>query len=137
MAHGLHRVAEEIRQNFSSDVDRLISNVKKIVVKAALRMKNFKEIAPSLPLPPEPITTRWGMWLSAVQYYCENYEDIKKIGSTFDSSDASSIKIVQQLFSSSLLRDLAYIKSNYGGMAKSISNLEAIGLELHKVWRSS
>ena len=110
MAHGLQRVAEEIRQNFSSDVDRLISNVKKIVVKAALRMKNFKEIEPSLPLPPEPITTRWGMWLSAVQYYCKNYEDIKKIGSTFDSSDASSIKIVQELFSSSFLRDLVYIK---------------------------
>lgn len=131
LAHGLHHVAEEICLNYP-DVDKLISIVKKIFIKAPLRVKKFKQDSPSLPLPPQPILTRWDTWLNGVEYYCENYEDIKKIVSTFDSSDASSIKIVQESFSPTLLGNLASIKSNYGGIMTAISRLETVGLELHE-----
>jgi hypothetical protein len=47
LAHGLHRVAEEIRGNYP-DVDSLISNVKKIFLKAPLSVEKFKQAAPSL-----------------------------------------------------------------------------------------
>ncbi|KRZ82536.1 hypothetical protein T08_6973 [Trichinella sp. T8] len=53
LAHGLHRIAEHIRCLFP-DVDRLISNVKKLFLKASSRVQLFKEMAPEIPLPPQP-----------------------------------------------------------------------------------
>jgi hypothetical protein len=41
LAHGLHRVAEEIRGKYP-DVDSLISSVKKIFLKAPPRAEKFK-----------------------------------------------------------------------------------------------
>lgn len=52
VAHESHRVAaEEIRKYFPK-VDQLISNGKKIFLKAPSRVNTFKEIAATIPLPP-------------------------------------------------------------------------------------
>lgn len=64
LAHGLHRVAEVIRESYT-DVDRFISNMKKKIRKAPSRITKFREIAPKTPLPPSPVITRWGTWLKA------------------------------------------------------------------------
>ena len=62
IAHGMHRVAEEVRATFSQ-VDSLVSQTKKFFVKAPSRKQLFKSTAPSVPLPPEPVITRWGTWI--------------------------------------------------------------------------
>lgn len=129
LAHALHRVAEEVRESYS-DVDKLIANGKKIFVKAPLRLQKFKEEAPSLPLPPKPILTRWGTWLDAADYYCTHYSVIENIFNKFDRDDSSSIRTVQDLFSSTTSRNLAYIKSNFSVISKSIIRLEAVGMQL-------
>jgi hypothetical protein len=84
-------VAGEIRENYS-DVDKLMSNVKKVLVKASLRVKKFKQDAPSMSLPPQPVLKRWGTWLDAMMY-CEKYSTTKVIVSDFDSNEITSIKI--------------------------------------------
>jgi len=56
VAHGLHRVAEEIQLQFPK-VDDLISNVKNFFLKAPLRTILFRNIAPNLALPPQLILT--------------------------------------------------------------------------------
>jgi len=71
LAHGLHRVAEEIRNHFPK-VDQLISDTKKIFLKCPTRVQYFKEMAPNIPLPPQPELTRWGTWLEAATYFCEH-----------------------------------------------------------------
>ena len=48
LAHALHRISEEIRQQFQN-VDLLISNCKRVFLKAPQRMKHFKDIAPNIP----------------------------------------------------------------------------------------
>jgi hypothetical protein len=92
---------EKIRGNYP-EVDSLISNVKKIFLKASLRVEKFKQKAPSLSLPPKPVLTHWGTWLDAAMYYCENYSTIKKIVSELESNEASSVKFVKELLSSDL-----------------------------------
>lgn len=69
LAHGLHRVAEDIRSQFENK-DYLVANVKKIFLKCPFRVQTFKSKteALNLPPPPEPIVTRWGTWISAVFY---------------------------------------------------------------------
>lgn len=70
LAHGLHLIAEEVRKCFPN-VDKLISNIKKIFLKSPYRVSFLKNEASGLPLPPEPIITRWGTWLNAAVYYCK------------------------------------------------------------------
>ena len=75
LGRALHRVAEEVLRKFP-DVDKLIPDGKKLFIKAPLQVLKFKKEAPLLPLPPQPIITRWGTWLDTVAYYCENYTTI-------------------------------------------------------------
>ncbi|KAE9543713.1 hypothetical protein AGLY_002109 [Aphis glycines] len=87
LAHDLNRVSEEIRGQFS-EVDQFISNAKKIFLKAPSRVDTFKTMAPGIPLPPQPIVTRWGTWLTAALYYCEHFPIIQAIINQFDKEDA-------------------------------------------------
>jgi hypothetical protein len=64
-------------------------------------------------------------------YYCENYSKIEKIVSELDSNEASSIKFVKELFSSDLSGKLAYNKSNFMIVSKTIARLEAVGVEMN------
>jgi hypothetical protein len=44
-------------------------------LKAPKRVEVFKEILPGVPLPPEAVLTRWGIWLNAAFYYNKHLED--------------------------------------------------------------
>jgi Protein of unknown function (DUF 659) len=59
LSHGLNRVAEQVREEFP-DVNKLKSNTKKVFIKAPLRVLAYKDQLPGIPLPPEPVLTRWG-----------------------------------------------------------------------------
>ncbi|XP_067008919.2 uncharacterized protein [Anabrus simplex] len=67
LADAMHRVAEELREK-SSSVNSVISSVKEIFIKAPSPVHAFKTMHPELPLPPEPILTRWGTWILAALY---------------------------------------------------------------------
>lgn len=58
VAHGIHRVAEEIRGQF--EIDNLISNIKKNFRKAPSKILLFKIEAPGIKLLLEPTISRWG-----------------------------------------------------------------------------
>lgn len=76
LAHGLHRVAEQIRSHFN-DVDELVANMKIIFSKYPCRVHEFKSKEPDLALPPEPAITRWSTWITVVSHHCEHFEKIK------------------------------------------------------------
>ncbi|XP_050521506.1 uncharacterized protein LOC126894485 [Daktulosphaira vitifoliae] len=78
LAHAFHRVAETIRSEFP-EVDFLISTIKKLFLKAPSRVHIFKENYPQTPLPPKPVITRWGTWLQAAAYYCDNFSVIEDV----------------------------------------------------------
>jgi hypothetical protein len=65
-------------------------------------------------------------------HYCENCSIIKKIVSKLDSNEASSIKFVKELFSSDLSGKLAYIKSKFLVVSKTIASLEAVGVQMNE-----
>jgi hypothetical protein len=112
VGNGLHMVAKEMEGKYPA-VDSLIFNVKKIFVKAALRVEEFKEGTSSMPLPSQSILAHWGMWLDAVIYYFENHCTINKTLSELDSNAAWSIKFSKEPLSSNLSGNLAYFKSNF------------------------
>uniref|UniRef100_T1H901 DUF659 domain-containing protein n=1 Tax=Rhodnius prolixus TaxID=13249 RepID=T1H901_RHOPR len=129
IAHALHRVAETVRSLFS-DVDSLISSVKKVFLKAPSRIKMLKDLYPDLCLPPEPILTRWGTWLEAAQYYYENYNKIKNVLSHL-GDEAVAINTAKSLFEKPNLRnDLAFISDNCVFLGQAITQLESQNVRL-------
>ncbi|KAE9538630.1 hypothetical protein AGLY_005729 [Aphis glycines] len=127
LAHGLHRVCEKIRAEFPK-VDKLILNMKKVFLKAPARVELFRREAPETPLPPSPIITRWGTWLKAAMYYCENFKAIKKVVHLLDADDALAIGKVKKIMSETDLEsNLAFIYTNYGFLTTAIICLETQG----------
>jgi hypothetical protein len=59
LAHGLHRICEKIREEFLK-IDELISNMKKVFLKAPACIELFRREAPETLFSPSPIITRWG-----------------------------------------------------------------------------
>lgn len=78
LAHAIHRMAEHIRVTFPN-IDVVISSIKKVFLKAPLRIAIFKEQLPNSPLPPKPILTRWGTWIQAAVYYADHLDQIRKV----------------------------------------------------------
>lgn len=78
IAHGLHNLCEEIRDSFD-DVNDFIAKTKALFVKCPSRVQLFKDLAPGIPLPPAPIVTRWGTWLSAAHYYHNHFDKIIEV----------------------------------------------------------
>lgn len=127
MSLALHMRCTELNY---PDVDKLISCGKKFYIKAPLRVQKFKEQAPSIPLPPKPVFTRWGSWLNAAEYYGTNYNQIKTIFCELDSDESSGIKTVKDVFTDILSGTLAYINVNFSVISKAIKRLKAVGTQL-------
>lgn len=102
-------------------------------LQAPSRRKAFKEMNPTLALPPEPIITRWGTWLDAAIYYCDNFSAVKSVVDTFDSEDAEAIGLAKQAFAHERIEtDLAYIKCNFASLVAATVKLETQGLPLNE-----
>lgn len=64
-----------------------------------------------MPLPPQPVITRWGTWLEAVSYYVKYYDQIKTIVNLLRSDDALSIRCAKSVLQKENLKsDLDYIQ---------------------------
>lgn len=132
LAHGLNRVAETVRDEFPL-VNSLVTNIKKVFVKAPLRVQVYNEKLPGIPLPPEPILTRWGTWLNCVNFIADNYAGIKDVICEFDPHSSISIKKCIDIFNNpALIKQVAHIQANYVCIAAAITKLEARGMPLHE-----
>lgn len=94
VAHGINRVAEEVRNQFPL-VNDLINNMKKVFIKAPLRVQIYREALPGVPLPPKPVITRWGTWLDAALFYFKYIEEIENVISQFDDNSSAAVKEIQ------------------------------------------
>ncbi|KAF0718571.1 DUF659 domain-containing protein, partial [Aphis craccivora] len=130
IAHGLHRLAENIRSHFPK-VDKLVAKGKQVFLKAPSRVLMFKTEAPGVPLPPEPVLTRWGSWIEATSYYCQYFKQVQNVMEHFDSNDALSIIESQALLNEiSMEPNLTFIHYNYGFLPSIITKLESQGISL-------
>lgn len=124
LAHGVHRVCETVRESYSN-VDSFISNAKKAFLKSPARIQILRETAPNLPLPPQPIITRWGTWIMAVNYYAMYFDQFVEIFSKLNSTDSSAVRICQSLMEEDDLRNqMMYISANFGFLQEVVTKLE-------------
>lgn len=129
LAHGLHRVAEALREE-NRLANKLISLGKKIFLKAPKRVEKFREILPGVPLPPEPVITRWGTWINAACYYFENFEGFKKVVGELDD-DSEAVRTAKKLLKDpDLERQLLFVSVNFKKIPKIIESLQQEGRPL-------
>ena len=130
LAHAMHRLIECIRLNYD-EIDLLISTVKKIFVKSPFRVMKFKEMFPTIRLPPKPVITRWGTWIDAALYYAENLHNIKDFLLTLDSKESNCIRVANGIINSATLYgDLVFIKCNFFSYNTCFLTLQSRNLEL-------
>lgn len=130
LAHGLHRVAETVRDSYKN-VDKLLGAIKAVFKKSPYRVRKYNEMLPGVRLPPEPILTRWGTWLETAEFLTEHFDGIRSVVQSFDSSDAECIRKSQELFGAvGIKEELAQITSNYVFLAHAIKKLETRNLSL-------
>ena len=109
LSHALHNVCESIVSDFS-DCNRLISCGKKIFLKSNQRRNEFKVMYKGVPLPPEPVRTRWGSWLRSVEYYSKHYNQFSDFVNSLDSNDSIYIKEAKDVMKNSeLSNEFLYI----------------------------
>lgn len=130
IAHGINRIAEAIRQ-LLPDTNKLVNNGKKAFLKAPSRISKYKEIMINLPLPPEPVITRWGTWLEAALFYAENFAKFVEVVDNLED-DAECVKKLKAIVqSSSLKNELTFLKANLSFLNSSLTKLEKQGMPLH------
>jgi hypothetical protein len=127
LAHALHNVCEEVRAHFPK-VDRLIAEMKKTFLKCPKRIAILNKKCPDIPNPPKPITTRWGTWITAVEYYYTYLNEIKSAVEEFNEN-AQCVNVVKELIKDqSLHSNLVYITTNFGFLPHAITQLEKRGI---------
>lgn len=105
---------------------------KLFIFKAPYRKQKVKLMKPNVPLPPKPITTRWGTWLEAAEYYCNYLEDIREVIEEFNEKDSEALRQCKELISNEKLKhDLSFIKTNFKCILHAITKLESRGLPLN------
>ena len=128
-AHGLHRICEFIREQFS-DVNTLISTFKIFLLKAPSRVSLYKKECPNLPMPPQPVITRWGTWLQAAFFYFQHFHSIRVFVNLLPD-EAVSIKECKQIVNKPGLYDqLQLIEAHFKKIPECITFLESQNLKL-------
>jgi hypothetical protein len=115
----------EVREMFPN-VNKLIGNLKKVFLKALYHVQVHKEILPNVPLPPEPVLNRWGTWLKAAVFNCNNFEGFKNVIDKLSEKKSSfSIeKCKNMLHLQSVKNDMIFIKTNFLQIVTTIKSLE-------------
>lgn len=129
LLHGINLVAETVRTEYPL-VNKLISNVKKIFLKAPLRVQLYKERMVGVCLPPEPVITRWGTWIKAAIFYAENFEAIKDLILDIEDNSQCVVQSKELLKNPLVPKQLVFIKVNFSFLPDVITSLEKKNLSL-------
>jgi hypothetical protein len=84
-------------------------------------------------LPSEPVLTRWGTWIQAVNLYNEHFDVVKSVVATFRAESAVAVRESQTAFSEpEIACSMANVRSIFGWIPDSIKKLETTGLSLQE-----
>jgi hypothetical protein len=88
---------------------------------------------PDVALPPEPVLTRWGTWIQAVNFYNKHFDVLKSFVTTFHAESAVAVRESQTaLIETKVASSMAYVRSNFGWILESIKKSETTGISLQE-----
>lgn len=105
---------------FYRDVDFLISSINAITIKNKTTAGLFKDIG----VPPSVIVTRWSSWLRAVDYYCDNLTEIRKILDEIQEEGVLMSNAKSAVYGENVFSNLCGIKRNYMNLVVILDQFE-------------
>ena len=135
-SHILHLVAEEIRAKFKY-ADKFVAQMKQSLSKCPGRRERFSELLLKKGikrLPPKPVITRWGTWLTAAKYYFDNYYVTVEWIESEDESESMAIKSLKKLTKKNVFTQLKTISMVSEGICNQILKLESDKGDGSLVW---
>jgi len=129
LAHALHRVCELIRSE-NHEIDKLVSSFKLFLVKSPKRIKAFRTQT-GISVPPKPVITRWGTWLSTCFFYAENFDKIKEFIVNLKGKSKCIIKAKKYASCNSIQEKLINLMQ-YKFLPSAIKRLENSNLKLEE-----
>jgi hypothetical protein len=122
VVHGLDRVCRVIQEN-CQQLNKFIACMKKCLLNSNSKQMLYKEVT-GLPLPPNPIITRWNTWMETALYYRENYTLIKNFVDSLNSdSKTYSTKKIKCLINNSEFKNQLFGINDYKIIVESINRL--------------
>ena len=120
VAHLLHNCAMRVCAHFKN-IDEIISTIKAATIKNKDRKKDFHDAG--LPSPPDPVITRWTIWLRAALYYSENLPAVRIIVNNWTSAGLLVRTAKDAINVEDLVPDLVKI-NQYRTLAVNVEFLE-------------
>lgn len=134
MAHALNLIAEKVRDSFP-ELNSLVNQGKKIFLKAPSRVVVYKELM-EVALPPTPVLTRWGTWLSAALFYAEHWNKYTEVIRKLEKNEAdcaqSLDKVAKLIENVELRKSLTFVKTHCAFLVESLKKLEKQGMPLYE-----
>ena len=118
MSHLVHNCCLRIKENFKL-TDKLIDTTKAFSNKNITRRLAFASIG----IPPTPVITRWGTWLKAVEYYYNNFNQVKSIILAIESEGEILSDCKRAIQNNDLEAELQIIKKCYIPLITVIEDL--------------
>jgi len=87
---------------------------------------------PDVPLPPEPVITKWGgeTWLNAAMFYADHFKTFKNVLENLDD-DAISVGKLKSLVNNNVVKcGLAFFKLYLSNLTTKLTNLEESNSQL-------
>lgn len=107
-------------------INDLIPNMKTLFVKSHKRAQLFKETNPGVPLPPQPVITRWGTWLDAVMCYFKYWKETNNILSLLNNKDNVAVKKAKTALKLSKTKcAITTIATYFGFLIKQLKSLQS------------
>ena len=107
-------------QGHFAEVDNLIAAVKAATVKNKQRRRKFNEIGS----PSQPVLTRWGTWLNAVEYYAKHLEEVRDIVNSFEGNGVLVLRAKAAVNDSKVRDSLVKIQRDYQFLPQLIKKME-------------
>ena len=120
VAHLLHNCAMRVRAHFKN-IDEIIATIKAATIENKDRKKDFHDT--SLRSPPDPVITRWAIWLRAALYYSENLPAVRTIVNNWTSAGLLVSRAKDAINAEDLVPDLVKI-NQYRTLASNVEFLE-------------
>ena len=78
-----------------------------------------------LPVPPEPVLTRWNSWLKAVFFIFEHHDKIKQFLATLNSEESIAVGTAKTISEDGdLKKELMFIAGNFRPICTAITQLQ-------------
>ena len=119
LCHLLHNVAMKIQSTYPL-VNDIISSLKACTIKNKTRADYFKDLGSV----PDPVTTRWGTWITAALWYAEHWVQVREIVLGFEGEGVLVTKVIAAFSAPGVAAQLVEISRVYAELPALILQLE-------------